>query len=245
MRTTLAQLRLPSLLLAAAIAFPLLGGCQEKPLKAAGPPKIEIVGGELVDWGKTAPGTLKRTVQIVNNGGDTLKISKVQPSCGCTTAPLSKENLRPGDTATLDISLNTPTHAGETSKTITIMSNDSLRPSVMLRLKAFIMREIVASPDFFPAISDVKPGQEGTTEIELLNTAESPVTIQPPTFADAPEMLVRFDMAAPVVVLPGEKVKVVAHAKPLKAGMSSGEVVFKTDSKINPEVKVRITCNAS
>lgn len=58
-------------------------------------------------------------------------------------------------------------------------------------------------------------------------------------------MLVRFDMAAPVVVLPGEKVKVVAHAKPLKAGMSSGEVIFKTDSKINPEVKVRITCNAS
>ncbi len=243
MRITLAQLRL-SLILLAATALPLLGGCQEKPLKAAGPPKIEIVGGELVDWGRTAPGKLKRTVNIVNTGGDTLKISKVQPSCGCTTAPLSKEKLLPGDTASLDITLDTPTHAGEASKTITIMSNDSLRPTVLLRLKAFIVREIVASPDFFPAIGDVKPGQEGTTEIELLNTAETPITIQPPTLGDVPEMLVRFEMTAPVVIPPGEKVKVVAHAKPLKAGMSSGEVIFKTDSKINPEVKVRITCNA-
>ncbi len=229
------------------ISASLLGGCIERQAQS-GPergskPKIEIVGGETVNWGDTGPGILKKTVKITNAGGDTLRIGGVRPSCGCTTAPLDKQVLGPGDTATMDISMDVKTKAGQQTKSIVITSNDSTRSNLSLVLRANVQRQMVASPDIFPLISDVKPGAEGTSKIQLINTGEAPVTVQPPTMASPGGLLVRFDMTEPKTVPPGDSVEIVVHARSVRPGVNSGEVVLRSDSRINPELTVALSVN--
>jgi len=61
---------------------------------------------------------------IHNSGGDTLKISKVTPGCGCTTAPLSKQDIAPNDSARLSVVFDTKNMFGKMIKDVTIKSND-------------------------------------------------------------------------------------------------------------------------
>src|SRR5438552_3085670 len=76
-------------------------------------PKLVVVGGDTVDWGKRGPGVLKHTIKLTNAGGDTLKIAGVHPSCGCTTAPLDRNVLLTGDTATIDVKVDVPAASGD------------------------------------------------------------------------------------------------------------------------------------
>jgi hypothetical protein len=223
----------------------LLAACVEKgaPPRDA-KPRIEVIGGEVVDWGRTGPGMLKRTVRFYNAGGDTLRIAGVRPSCGCTTAPLDKNVLAPGDTGSISITMDVKTKAGPQKKSILISSNDSTRPNLSIGLMADVVREVVASPDFFPVVNNVKPGEEGTSEIDIINTGDSSVTIQPPTLSGVPSMIVHFDMKKPVTLGAGEKVKVVAHVQPIHEGQSQADVVFRTTSTVNPELPVALTCYA-
>lgn len=202
---------------------------------------IEIVGGDTINWGKIGPGMLKHALKITNVGGDTLKILDVTASCGCTTAPLNKKVLLPGDTATVDVSMDVANRVGPQHKSLTITSDDSARKTISVTLLAEILRDVVATPDFFPPVREAQKGREDSTSIELRNSGDQPVTISPPTLPKAAEMLVRFDMAAPITLQPGEVRRVVAFVKPIKDGTSSTEVVFPVDGKLQKELKVNLT----
>lgn len=66
-------------------------------------------------------------------GNDTLRISKVTPGCGCTTAPLSKERIAPGDSARLSVVFDTKNMLGKMVKEVSILSNDAEKPTTVLR----------------------------------------------------------------------------------------------------------------
>src|SRR6056300_1776529 len=85
-------------------------------------PKIEVIGGNKHDWGKVSPkdSPLKTKVKIKNTGNEQLVITNVKPSCGCTTAPLDKDKLKPGEVATVNVTFNVGSKAGVNSKTIRI-----------------------------------------------------------------------------------------------------------------------------
>ena len=210
-----------------------------------GKPKILIVGGDSINWGKVGPGVLKRQLKIVNAGGGTLKIGEVRPSCGCTTAPLDRKELAPGDTGTVEVSMDVANKSGGQHKTLTINSNDSTRPALVIGLTADVMRDLTTVPETFRMVAEAKTGQEDTTSIQITNTGSEAVTLEPPTLPQAPEMLVRFDMNGPLQLAPGESVRVVAHVRPIKEGPSSTDVVFPTSSKIMPQLKVSLMVNAT
>ena len=212
---------------------------------AGGKPKLEIVGGETVDWGKQPPGTLKRTIAVVNTGGDTLRIADVHPSCGCTTAPLDKKLLASGDTAHIDISIDMTNRSGPQHKTITITSNDSTRPTMQVSLAADIVREIAANPEVFPIINNAVVGRVDTTAITLVNKATMPIDVQAPMIVNAAEMAVTFDVKGSRTLAPGDSMKIVAHVKPLTASVVSADVTINTSSKTVPVVKVPLTVNAT
>ncbi len=211
--------------------------------KPSGPPKLMIVGGDSIAWGRVAPGVLKYDLKIVNAGGDTLRITEVHPSCGCTTAPLDKRNLGPGDTAHVAVSVDVASRTGDQHKSLTITSNDSTRKVLVLPLTAFVVRELVMHPEYFPVIDSAKTGVEKPSTITIVNTGTEPYTIQPPTLTTAAEMLVRFDMTAPHDVAPGDSLRVTAFVKPIHEGTSSAEVVFNTSNKNTPTLKASLTCN--
>jgi hypothetical protein len=236
-----------------ALALTLLAACDDSKsgpqsaAKAGGKPKIEVVGGDVVDFGTLAPGVLKRVVQFTNTGDGVLKIAEVKPACGCTTSRgLDKTELAPGDTASMEVAVDVATYAnGPVSKTMTVTSNDSTRPSFAVTLKANLVRTITAEPNMFPMNPDAKAGQEVATSVALKNTGTTPVSVGPPRIDEPGEMLVRFDMTAPVVLQPGDSTTIVAHVRSLKPGIASAKVLVPTDSKEMPLVTIMLNAQAA
>ena len=72
---------------------------------------------------------------------DTLKISRVKTSCGCTKAPLDKNVLNPGDSTYLEIVFSTRQYRGESSRSIQISSN-ATPPTKELKIKANVQTQM-------------------------------------------------------------------------------------------------------
>ena len=107
-------------------------------ISAFAQPKLVIQGGDTHDWGtvKQPKEPLKAVVVIRNDGTDTLKISDVKPGCGCTTAPLDKKVLLPGEQTNMNVTLNVGSSSGNVHKTVRISSNDPINKDRILSLKA-------------------------------------------------------------------------------------------------------------
>lgn len=73
---------------------------------------------------------------IKNIGTDTLVISNVRSSCGCTVAKLKVDKLAPGDSATVTVTFNTHNRKGPQTKYVYIYNNDPILSKFKLVLKA-------------------------------------------------------------------------------------------------------------
>jgi hypothetical protein len=97
---------------------------------------------------------------IHNIGGDTLKISKVTPGCGCTTAPLSKNAIAAGDSARLSVVFDTKNMLGKMIKEVSIKSNDPDKPDAQITFMGALNSEhpkVKIKPNavrFFPSAAN-------------------------------------------------------------------------------------------
>lgn len=67
---------------------------------------------------------------LKNVGNDTLRITNVRKSCGCTAAPLRKTVLSPGDTTQLEVTFSSGSYQGPVSKAVYVESNDPIEPFI-------------------------------------------------------------------------------------------------------------------
>lgn len=148
-------------------------------LAAYAQPKVTVESGDTYDWGKVKPAQspLKTTLKVKNTGDQQLKISDVKVGCGCTTTGIAKKELAPGETTTLDISLNLGANTGGLTKTVTIMSNDLVSPTKLILLKAEVVRAIQFVPSQYFAFNDMKIGRESTAKVTIKNTTAKDVTL--------------------------------------------------------------------
>lgn len=223
-----------------------LVGCSEQEAGTAADPNaaptLEIVGGDTIDWGEVGGGELERELKLVNAGGGTLEILNIKPSCGCTTAPIDKDKLASGEEATVKVTMDVATRTGPTQKTITITTSDSLNPTRIVYLKANVVQDIATIPSHF-LISDVQPGETGSSTINIVNTSTGPVTIQPPKLDGSTVMRVTFDMKRAETLAPGDSLLVTASVTTPDPKPSSVPVTFATNSKRTKEI--RVTLNVS
>ena len=142
-------------------------------------PKLEVIGGSTIDWGKVqaSKDPLKANLKLKNVGNQPLKISEVKPGCGCTTAPLDKKYLKPGEIATVNVGLSPGTAAGELIKGLTITSNDPKVPVKAITLKAYILRPIQVLPQPYIAFPQVNVGTTAEASMILKNTSNRPIAI--------------------------------------------------------------------
>ncbi len=219
-------------------------GCQDQNPGGgdlSGPARLEIVGGDTIDWGEVGGGKLQHQLKLVNVGGDSLHIMEVKPSCGCTTTKIDKEVLKPGDTATVGVTMDVAGRKGEYIKHVNIMSSDTTTGGMrQVTLRAFVEQEIEADPGYF-AVVNVKPGERGSASMTFRNVSDHAVTIQPPKAAAATLVDVSFDMKKPVTLQPGDSLRVTASAVTLNAAPAPAEFIFETDSKKTPEITARLT----
>jgi hypothetical protein len=124
------------LILAVMIAVLLLGTL------AGAAPRLTIPEAEF-DFGYSPQNSaVSHVFWLHSTGDDSLKIVKVTPGCGCTQAPLQKDNLGVGDSTQLEVIFSTGMYSSRVTKTPRIQTNEG-PPDKLVR----ITTDVVVNPD--------------------------------------------------------------------------------------------------
>jgi hypothetical protein len=211
--------------------------------RAVAQPRLVILGGETHDWGRVPPGELHGEIRIVNPGDRVLRLA-VESTCGCTLAPLDKDSLPPGDTATLAVALDLREHAGEQRRSVIIRSNDPARPEMSLRLTAFILSDLLFSPSSFGWKSDAVVGREYDVSVEMTNAGDHPLTIVPPATIDDDSLAIRFDLPGAHQLHPGGRLRLRALVTPRRAGLLWRALRLRVPGGYREEIVLTLVCVA-
>jgi hypothetical protein len=171
--------------IAGVLIFVLVGVCGRLTAQTPAPapsavltgPKIQFDGREY-DFGKAAAGEfVKHVFLVTNTGTDTLEISKVHPSCGCTTTGEWSRKIAPGQSGTIPIQFNSTHYNGSVTKTIDVTSNAKNQPNATLILKGVVWKPIDIAPQ--TAVITIQSDETNTTStsVRIVNQTESEVTI--------------------------------------------------------------------
>lgn len=209
---------------------------------AAAQPRMQIIGGDTIDWGRVAPNMLKRDVKIVNAGSDTLHI-RLEPSCGCTVAPLDKTALAAGDTATAKISIDMTNRAGDQLKQVKVLSNDPAGETTAIILKAHIVIDLAVEPPSFGMKTGAKLNEEYTAAVMLKNISEGPFMITPPENVSNDSVIIRFVPAEPRQLLPGETLALTAYITPRTKGIITNPVMLHTSGPYTAQRQLLLICS--
>jgi len=204
-------------------------------------PQMEIIGGDTHNWGKVKPAQnpLKTTILVRNIGNEELHITQVRPGCGCTTAPLDKDKLKPGDTARIKVELNIGSTNGNLTKSITITSNDSKDRDRIYYLKAEVIREVQFTPSQFFTFPELRVGETAESKITIRNTSKQPIILSD---FELPEG-VTLNAKQSITIKEGTSFDLVAKLRPLKKGYYNGEVKMKTSTEDYPTLSLPLYGN--
>ncbi|MCK5600209.1 DUF1573 domain-containing protein [bacterium] len=135
--------------------------------------KVDVSGPVLdfsqleYDFGQIKPAEkVRHDFKFRNTGKETLNIINIRSSCGCTTVKLQKREYAPGEEGVITASFDPKNFQGDTVKTISIKSNDPLRETIVLKIKAHILVDIVVRPKLLH-FRDMIIGQPRTVNITL------------------------------------------------------------------------------
>jgi len=196
--------------------------------------ELTIIGGDTYNWGNVPPTILSATIKIKNTGKKTLYISEVKPSCGCTSAPISKRNLSPGEVTDMKVNLNLDiSYNGNISKKIDILSNDEKNPKKTLFLKCNVVKPLTILPSIHVAFRDLTVGLESTTKFTIKNDSQEDVVLS--DFETSPSSLT-INLSKAVKLKPGQKVELIAKITPTDDTPISTYIKFRTSNKDMPLV---------
>lgn len=198
-------------------------------------PKIVVVQGTTFDFGKVEEGnTVTKTLTLKNVGSDSLIISNVSTSCGCTVAKLSEKNLAPGDSAALSIAFYTKDVVGTSVKRqVFVRSNDSTQSSVTITMVATILRLIEAEPRYIN-FGVVNLGSTVKRSVVLRNMRDAVVKLLSVSIGD-PQVAGR--LAAGRLESHGET-HLLVSLKPARVGKVAGKIEIGTDNPRVPEISI-------
>lgn len=204
-------------------------------------PKLEIVGGDTYNWGKVGPkdDPLKAKITLKNVGTEVLKIERVQPGCGCTTAPLDKTELNPGESATMDVSLRIGGATGPITKSVAIYSNDPSAPTKTLWLKAEVVRPLAFTPAQYFVFIDMRVGQEAKATLTVKNMSQQEVRLY--DIETTPGLTL--NLKNNTVLKPGQQIELVARVIPQQKGYYSAMVRMKTSHPEYPTLEIPVYGN--
>jgi hypothetical protein len=80
---------------------------------------------ELEATAKDNETAVKASFKFKNSGQTPITITRLQASCGCTTADLAKKDYAPGEEGVVGATMQLPTDGGRRRKTITVFTNEA------------------------------------------------------------------------------------------------------------------------
>jgi hypothetical protein len=195
--------------------------------------RVVVINGETYNWGKVVPGELQAVIEIQNGGDSVLKIDRVQPGCGCTTSPIDKNVLAPGEIGKISVKLDARNRSGALHKIITVYSDDPKNPQKVINLTAEIKPVLEFRPTEWFLVNGAIVGKETASSVRIVNTGDAPFTIFPPELVNG-NFKVRFNVKEKQELQPGQEVEVTAFVTPSTVGAMSGSIRLKTSTKEYP-----------
>ncbi len=83
--------------------------------------------------------------KVTNTGQATLNITRLNPSCGCTSTVIGTWSLEPGESTEVEASFDPRGFRGLVRKSIQVISNDPAHGEVSLSFEAEVVQEIMPS----------------------------------------------------------------------------------------------------
>lgn len=143
-------------------------------------PAIEIETNEmdfgLIDRKETA----HRPLKVRNTGRAPLKIHNIKTSCLCTQGHIAPEQstILPGNEAVIDVTVNPLRLIGFVStKTLTISSNDPLRPMIQVNVSARVDPEYKIEPEMLD-LGEVERGEIKSATVRITQLQEEPFEVK-------------------------------------------------------------------
>jgi hypothetical protein len=211
--------------------------CSAMPALAA--PRVHVVGGEQVDLGRGRPGRFVRDLAITNAGTDTLVIIGINSGCGCLIGEPDRRELGPGDTAHVQLTVETSGQvAEEWRKSLSIMTNDPRRPVVDVTVRASFRHDLRLLSLINTVRREPCDGDCAWT-LELENIGQTPLVVQPPLAEEMRGLVVTFDLTEPRTLAPGDSLRI--EGRVILVGgeeFPSARVLLSTSSEIDAETFV-------
>jgi hypothetical protein len=191
----------------------------------------------IYDFGRINAGEpVKATFVFTNVGDETLVISAVQPSCGCTTAGEWTRQAEPGHGGTIPVQFTSTGFGGPVSKLVTVVSNDKQHPTTTLQIKGTIWKAIDVIPQY--AVLNVLPDTPGATSVlNITNNTEQPLTLSAPE-VNNPAFTVELRTNEA-----GRSFQLAVSTSANKVGTAQGQVTMRTSSTNMPVLTVTIWAN--
>lgn len=138
----------------------------------ASPPRL-LIEQPIFDFGTVERGTIVEHIfKVRNGGGGSLRIEHVKGTCACTVGAVTGRDVGPDDETWVTVQLDTRELVGETSKTITVYSNDPANPVAGLSLTGRVVADVAVEPSLVylgrlhrteatPRLVRVRPGRDG------------------------------------------------------------------------------------
>lgn len=192
----------------------------------------------IYDFGKAQAGELVKYSFIFTNVGDqTLEVSAVQPSCGCTTAGDWTHKVEPGQTGTIAVQFNSANFNGQVFKTISVTSNDKQRPVNVLQLKGTVWKPIELVPQY--TVINVPPdSSSASASVKILNHGNEPLMVF------SPECTAKtFTATLTTNTLGQDYTLALNSAIELNIGNIQGKVTLKTSSTKTPNLDIPFWVN--
>ena len=104
-------------------------------------PKIVVPESEHNFGNITEGEVVSHNFVVYNRGNDTLTISRVKASCGCTAAEPNNNNLLPGDSTSIKVEFNSSRRNGVQKKYVYVFSNDLKTPQMRLVFTANVINK--------------------------------------------------------------------------------------------------------
>lgn len=126
-----------------------------------------------VDLGKISDEEPKNVkVSFKNTGTGVLSISQVKGSCGCTVPALAKNDYKPGETGTIEVTFNPHGKRGQQHTTVTVTSNDRFEPNKTIAILSDVRPNVMWDPQVV-AFNQVQKGKGGTIMLKVTSRLDN------------------------------------------------------------------------
>lgn len=211
---------------------------------------------KVYDYGKIreADGAAKGVFTFTNIGNDTLRITAVRPSCGCTASDYTKDPILPGATGKIEAAYNAAGRPGPFNKAITVTTNDPDNATIVLTIKGEVTPKTKSKADEYPnkignlyfktnhlAFQDLKENDIKTDTFRLYNNGTKEMSIK---FNELPAFL-KAEIKDPVVKPDMESIILITYDAKARAdyGYVFDKFFLTTDDNDQPEKLLYVSAN--